>query len=471
MSGLGRDLRDAARHWARTPVITAVVVVSLALGIGANTAIFSLIDALLIKPLPVREPDRLVRVVEPQVVTHGVPFFRQIAATGIFESTAAMSLLRPDISRTPERRSAFGLSVSGGFFETLGVRPAIGRLLSPDDDAPGTPAVAVVDYEFWQREFDGGPQIVGATIPLDGKPFTIVGVTERGFFGLNVGRRFDVAISLNGYRTLFPDSLDRAASFSIFGRLKHLQSPAAAESSLRAAQPGIRAALQLPATASRLINPLSLTPIPAGLTTATREQYSTPLTVLMALVALVLVIACANVANLLIARGSERRGELAVRLSLGATRRQIVRSLLVESVVIALVSALAALVVGAWTARGIVNAVAVNQSGGFANWIDVPLNHRVLAFTIGVGMLIAIIFGAGPAAWATRVDPPRSDAPALARTDRRQQPVRRSADAGGDAGGACVRAGDRRQSADSKLHVVDVAGSGVRWPQRRGGRA
>jgi putative ABC transport system permease protein len=406
MSGLGRDLRNAARHWARTPVVTVVVVVSLALGIGANTAIFSLIDSLLIKPLPVDAPDRLVRVVEPGALTHGVPVFRQIAAADIFESTAAMSLLRPDISNTPERRSAFGLSVSGGSFETLGVRPAIGRLLSPDDDAPGTPPVAVTDYEFWQTEFGGRPDILGATIRLDGTPFTIVGVTERGFFGLNVGRRFDVAISLNGYRTLFPDSIDRLMnSFSIVGRLKDGQTAAAAEAALRAAQPNMRAALQMPANVPRLIKPLSLTPIPAGLSDTTQQEYSKPLAVLMALVALVLVIACANVANLLIARGSERRGELAVRLSLGATRWQVLRALLVESVAIALVSAAAALVVGAWTARGIVNAVAVNQSGGFANWIDVPLNYRVMAFTIGIGMLTAIIFGAGPALWTTRVDP------------------------------------------------------------------
>ena len=406
MSGLGRDLRNAIRHWARTPVVSAVVVLSLALGIGANTAIFSLIDSLLIKPLPVRKPDRLVRVVEADSTTHGVPVFRQIAAANIFESTAAMSLLRPDISSTPERRSAFGLSVNGGFFDTLGVRPAIGRLLSPADDAPGATAVAVTDYEFWQTEFGGRPEIVGATIRLDGKPFTIIGVTEQGFFGLNVGRRFDIAIALNGYRTLYPDSIEQLRnSFSIVGRLKDGQSVPAAEAALRAAQPGIRAALHIPENVRRLIEPVTLRPIPAGLSTTTQQEYSKPLTVLMALVALVLVIACANVANLLIARGIERRGELAVRLSLGATRGQVVKALLLESVVIALVSAAAALIAGAWTARAIVGAVAVNQSAGFANWIDVPLNYRVMAFTVGAGMLTAIIFGAGPAWWATRVDP------------------------------------------------------------------
>ncbi len=366
-----RELRDAVRQWARTPVITLVVLLSLALGIGANTAIFSLIDSLLIKSLPVREPDRLVRIAEPRFPTHGVPVFRQIRAVNVVESVAAMSLLRPDISNTVERRSAFGLAVDGGFFTTVGVTPALGRLLTVDDDAPGAAAVAVTDYEFWQREYGGRPEILGAIIRLDGRPFTIVGVTQQGFFGLNVGRRFDVAVALNGYRTLYPDSIDDLVnSFAVFGRLKPGQTPAAAEAAFRALQPSMRSALQLPATFRRLIEPLSVTPIPSGLSAAIQEQYARPLSVLMSLVILVLVIACTNVANLLLARGTTRQGELAVRLSLGATRQQIWRTLLLESLVISVLGTVAALAVGAWTAQAIVNAVAVNQSAGFGNWMS-----------------------------------------------------------------------------------------------------
>jgi predicted permease len=401
-----RDIRDAIRQWARTPIITCVVVVSLALGIGANTAIFSLIDALLIKPLPVREPERLVRIVDAGVTTFGIPIFRQVAQSGVFGGAAAMSLLRPDISNTPERRSAFGIAVNGTFFDTIGVTPVIGRLLTAEDDQPGTPAVAVIDYEFWQSDYNGGPEAVGATIRLDGKPFTIVGVTERGFFGLNVGRRFDVAVALNGYRTLYPDSIDDLRnSFAIVGRLKSGQSVSAAEAEIRARQTAIRAALAVPDNERHLGNPLSVQAIPSGLSASTREQYTRPLGVLMALVAFVLLIACANVANLLIGRGSARHGELAVRLSLGATRAQVLRSLVIESLVIALVSAVAAVIVGAWIARAIVRAVAVNQSGGFANWIEVPLDYRVMAFTIAIGVVTAIVFGVGPALWATRVEP------------------------------------------------------------------
>jgi putative ABC transport system permease protein len=401
-----RELRDAIRQWARTPVITVVVVASLALGIGANTAIFSLIDSLLIKSLPVRDPDRLVRIVDSVYTTHGIPVFRQFADAGVFESTATMSLLRPDISNTPERRSAFGIAVNGGFFETLGVSAALGRLLTPDDDRPGTPAVAVTDYEFWQTEYGGRPDILGTAIRLDGKPFTIVGVTERGFFGLNVGRRFDVAVALNGYETLYPDSLARISnSFAIIGRLKPGQTIAAAEAEVRARQPGIRAALQLDDKMPWLGKPADVRTIASGISTTTQEQYARPLTVLMALVALVLLIACTNVANLLIARGSARRAELAVRLSLGASRGQVLRALLIESLVISLVSAAAAVIVGAWTARAVVSALAVNQSAGFANWIAVPLNYRVMGFTIVVGIATAILFGSAPAFWATRVDP------------------------------------------------------------------
>jgi putative ABC transport system permease protein len=401
-----RDLRDAIRQWTRTPVITAVVVLSLALGIGANTAIFSLIDSLLLRPLPVRHPERLVRIQEANF-NHGIPVWRQIKdAPTILDGTAAMSLLRPDISSTPERRSAFGLAVTGTFFDLLGIRPAIGRLLTVDDDQPGSPAVAVTDYQFWQSSFGGRPDIVGAIIDLDGKPFTIVGVTERGFFGLNVGRRFDVAIGLNGYRTLYPDSLDSVRnSFSIIGRLHAGQARAEAEAALRALQPQIRATLQIPDNQPLLKQPWSLQPIAGGIIPTTQERYAQPLMVLMALVAMVLLIACTNVANLLLARGSARRGELAVRLSLGASRWQLLRSTMMESLVIALAGAAAAVIVGAWTARAIVNAVAVNESGAIATWIDVPLNYRILGFTIAAGIATAIAFGIGPAIWATRVDP------------------------------------------------------------------
>ena len=177
------DIRDAIRQWTRTPVITVVVVLSLALGIGANTAIFSLIDSLLLRPLPVAQPERLVRDRTRRATTSRAIRSGNTSARRRLSSSesAAVSLMRPDISSSSERRSALGLAVSGSFFETLGVAPAIGRLIAPDDDRPGPGSdVVVLEYEFWQRTYRGG-DVLGQTIPLDGRPFTIIGVVRARF--------------------------------------------------------------------------------------------------------------------------------------------------------------------------------------------------------------------------------------------------------------------------------------------------
>jgi len=238
--------------------------------------------------------------------------------------------------------------------------------------------VAVTDYEFWQTDYNGQPDILGATIRLDGKPFTIVGVSEPGFFGLNVGRRFDVAIALNGYRTLYPDSLDRISnSFSIVGRLKRGQTLAAAEAEVRARQPAIRAALQLTDNMPLLAKPLSLRSIASGLSTTMQEQYARPLTVLMALVVLVLLIACANVANLLIARAAARTKEVAVRIGIGAGRGRLLRQFLVESLALAGLGGAFGLAIAALTTRGI---LVLLDSGPAPLVLDTGLNAGVLGF-------------------------------------------------------------------------------------------
>jgi len=402
-----RDLKDALRHWARTPVITAVVVLSLALGIGTNTAIFSLIDGLLLKPLPVRYAQRLVRIHNPGFNNHSIPTFEQLrGGTPIFEAIAAVSLMRPDVSPTPERRSAQGLAVSGEFFDTIGVLPALGRLIGSGDDRTGvSDPVAVLEYNYWQSAYGGSNDVIGKTVPLDGKPFTIVGVTERGFFGPSVGRRFDIAVSLAGYQFLYPGSNRVQSNFlSIIGRLRDGQSLAAAQAEARARQPQIRAALGAE-TLKQLTAPWELVAIPTGMSTPAQESYQRPLRVLMVLVAVVLLIACVNVANLLLARAAARRSELAVMLSLGASRAQVIRSALIESLVVALAGAALGVVVGVWTARAIVNAIAVNQSGPLATWIEVTLDWRMLAFAAAAGLLTAIIFGTGPAWRSSRVDP------------------------------------------------------------------
>ena len=404
-----RELRDAIRQWARTPAITAVVVLSLALGIGANTAIFSLIDALLLKPLPVDHADRLVRVHNPRFSNHGIPTYEQLRdGPPVFDAVAAMSLMRPDVSTTSERRSAQGIAVSGTFFDVLGVQPALGRLLGAGDDRrDASEPVAVLEYNYWQSAFGGRADAIGQTIPLDGKPFTIVGVTEQGFFGPSVGRRFDVAVSLAGYLHLYPGSYRvNANSIWIIGRLRDGQTLEAAQTELRARQPQVRAALGVPDTMSQLTQPWEVVSMRLGAVTATQDRYAAPLRVLMALVALVLLIACVNVANLLLARSAARQGELAIRLSLGATRSEILRALMLESLVIALAGAAGGVLIGVWTARAIVDMISVGQGRLLsAAWIEVVLDWRMLAFTAAVSVLTALIFGIGPALRSTRVDP------------------------------------------------------------------
>jgi putative ABC transport system permease protein len=404
-----RELRDAIRQWVRTPVITIVVVASLALGIGANTAIFSLIDSLLLKPLPVDHAARLVRVHNPRFNNHSIPTFEQLRdGSPVFDAVTAMSLMRPDVSSTTERRSAQGIAVSGSFFDVLGVHAANGRLLGADDDRRGlSEPVAVLEYHYWQSAFGGRADVLGKTIPLDGKPFTIVGVTEQGFFGPSVGRRFDVAVSLAGYLHLYPDAYRVSAnSIWIIGRLRNDQPLAAAQAELRVRQPQIRAALGVPDTLAQLNQPWELVSMQLGAVTATQDRYAAPLRVLMALVALVLIIACVNVANLMLAKAAARQGELAVRLSLGATRTQILRSLILESLVIAFAGAAGGVLVGIWTARAIVDAISVGQGRLLsAAWIEVMLDWRMLGFTAGVGIVTAVIFGIGPALRSTRVDP------------------------------------------------------------------
>ncbi|HEX8031219.1 MAG TPA: FtsX-like permease family protein, partial [Vicinamibacterales bacterium] len=275
------------------------------------------------------------------------------------------------------------------------------------DDRVGTSEpVAILEYHYWQSAYGGQRDVIGKTIPLDGRPFTIVGVSERGFFGPSVGRRFDVAVSLAGYQFLYPGSNRPTANFlTIIGRLRDGQSIDAAQAAARARQPQIRVALGQSEKVAQLMQPWEIVPMRAGMTTVAQERYQAPLRVLMALVALVLVIACVNVANLLLAKATARRGELAMKLSLGASRIQVMRSTLIESLLLAATGAAGGLLVGIWSARAIVNAIAVNQSGALATWIEVPIDVRMLAFTTAVGVGTALIFGIGPAIRATGVAP------------------------------------------------------------------
>jgi putative ABC transport system permease protein len=409
---LVQDLRYGVRLLRRSPAFTFVAVASLALGIGANSAIFTLVDRVLLKSLPVREPDRLL-LLEGGSWTN--PVWEQIRDRQTDFSAGAFAWLddRIDLSQGGATEFAEGIWASGGFFDVLGVPAVIGRTFTVDDDrrdgGPDGP-VAVISYAFWQRRFGGEAAAIGRTIAVNRVPFTIVGVAPPSFLGSTPGRSFDVAVPLStvafgaGPRSWLDD---RAASrLDIMARLKPGQTAEQATVALRALQPQIREATVPQDWPARMLEQYlsgAFTLVPAaGGPTALRTRYERPLWILMAVVGAVLLIACANVANLMLARASARRHELTMRLALGASRARIGRQLLVESLLLAVVGAGIGLIFARWASGLIVRQLATPRSTVV---LDLSVDWRILAFTAAVAMVTAIIFGTAPALAVRRVDP------------------------------------------------------------------
>lgn len=407
------DLRLAIRMLRRTPIVTAVAVLSLALGVGANTALFSLIDGLVLRSLPVPAPERLA------VVSGGIPTFPFVAQlpgytwristaladhAALFDRVGAWSPARVDLATGGEARIADGLVVSGDFFATVGVSPALGRTLTTADDVPGAPRVAVISYQFWQQLFGGGSDAIGKPLSVERALFTVVGVAPPEFRGPEVGRGFDVAVPIASAAAMGRANMLDAWVFRLFIRLKPGQSIEQATAALRAVQPRIREAAA-PADASAnldiLKTPLTLVSASAG-TSALRSRYARPLFVLFAIVAFVLLVACANLANLQLARAFARRAEFSLRLALGASRASLVRQVLIESLLLSLAGAAAGLVCAQWSARALVAQLssAVNRVV-----LDVPLDWRTFGFTTTLAVLTALVFGTIPALLATRTAP------------------------------------------------------------------
>jgi putative ABC transport system permease protein len=418
-----RDLRYGARLLRVNPGFAVVAILSLSLGVGANTAIFQLLDAVRIRTLPVEEPSRLVEIrIEDNghgrtgrftgrapMLTH--PLLEQIRdRQDAFSGLAAWGTSTLNLTTSGEARYARGMWVNGDFFRTLGVRPLLGRLLEPSDDVRGCAApVAVVSYGFWQRELGGAPSIVGRPLQLEGHNYEIVGVTPPQFFGLEVGRSFDVATPLCSEPLARAQSgLDKPDVWFLgaFARLKPGLTMEQAGAQLATISPSIFQATSPPKyrpddTKNYLAFKLTVRPAGTGVSSL-RRDYEAPLWLLLATTGLVLIIACANLANLMLARATAREREIAVRLAIGASRGRIVRQLLAESLLLSAVGALGGLVVARWLSRFLVGFLATESNRIF---LDLTIDWRVFAFTGVLAAATCLIFGLTPAIRATSTAP------------------------------------------------------------------
>lgn len=415
---LFQDIRFAARVLRKTPLITGIALLSLALGIGANTAIFSLIDAVMLRMLPVQNPAQLVQIklrspvsANPrQSVTN--PIWEQVRDhQDVFSGVIAWSPQTFDLADGGEVNNINGIYASGGYFTTLGVRPAAGRLLAASDDVRGCSGAAVLGYGFWQSRYGGAESAMGSLIRLNGHSFPIIGVAQRGFFGTDVGDRVDVTIPICAEAVLSgkDSSLDVRDDWwlMMMGRLKPGMTVEQADARMKVLSPPLFGAVvpqDWPAkyqdTFRKYTFAISDGATGTGGFVGLRQQYSQPLEILMFVVGLVLLIACANIASLLLARSAARQKEIAVRLSLGASRGRLIRQVLTESVVLSGAGAILGVLFARWGSALLVRFVSTQQNQVF---LDLKMDGRVLAFTIAIAVLGGLLFGILPALRSTRV--------------------------------------------------------------------
>jgi predicted permease len=415
------ELRYALRNLRKTPVFTTVAIGSLALGIGANTAIFSLLDQVLLRTLPVKDPQELVKLYFGSGPFRGsqrcnadcisYPAYRDIRDRNqVFSSVLARWPMPMSFSEGDRTERVRGELASGNYFDTLGVHPAIGRLFTQNDDVQvnGHP-LAILSYGFWQSRFAGDPSVLNRSVHVNGQPMTIVGVAARGFQGVEVGRAVDVFVPMAMKPVMTPtwNDLDIRTSLWTYAmaRLKPGVSQESARASMQVlgrqileSEVGIFDGVNESFRARYVKKSAIVEDISKG-QSVLRQQFSQPLLVLMGMVGLVLLIACANVANLLLARAAARQKEIAVRLALGAGRARVIRQLLVESTTLALAGGAAGLAIAYWGGQVLLRFL---PGGGESEAISSTPDFRVLLFAFGLSLLTGILFGLVPALQSTR---------------------------------------------------------------------
>ena len=419
MHALWRDIRHASRSLRKAPGFLAIVILTLGLGIGANTAIFSLMDQVLLRPLPVDDPAALVLLDGPgpfrgrtmNAMTFSYPMYKDFRDRNeVFSGVLARFPLSTTIVWRGASERANGELVTGNYFDVLGVRPALGRLFNAADDrTPGGHPVAVLSYGYWQRRFGRDPQVLNQTITVNDRPLTIVGVSARGFTGVQVGQAADVMVPSMMKAEMTPtwNDLDNRRSrwLTVMARLKPGVSRTQAEAAMNVIYRQIneQEIKELPGGSESfrqrfVAKHLDVLPGQKGLSDLRRE-FSTPLIVLMSMVGVVLLIACANVANLLLARTMARQREITLRLALGAGRARIVRQQVVESGLLAAGGTVVGLLFAWWTGGLLLAALPGDPA---ARSLSADPDLRIAGFAMLVGLLTAGVFGIVPAVQATR---------------------------------------------------------------------
>ncbi len=407
MESLIKDIQYGFRNLVKRPSYTAIALITLALGIGANTAIFSLVSTVLLRPLPVPHPERLVEVYGTfhqgaDYTIQSYPNYKDYRdRNNVFSGLMAYRFAPMSISHENRNERVWGYLVSGNYFDTLGVQPFLGRYFLPEEDkTPGSHPVAVITYACWQKRFASAPNVIGQPLRINGQVFTVVGVTPEGFRGTEVAYAPELFVPTMMGHEIEPGStwLEERGDDNLFvvGRLKPGVTSTQAESALSAItlQLGKEYPHENEGRGVRLLTPGLFIP-------DIRNSVISFSSVLMGVVGLVLLLACVNLANLLLARATERRKELAIRVAMGASRTRIVRQLITETLMLSLGGGLGGIFIAGWI-NAIVSSMKLPTDLAFV--IDLQLDWRVLSFAFGVSLATGIAFGLLPALQSSRPD-------------------------------------------------------------------